>query len=62
LTHITNVTIERHEYVLPSVMKKKVAATSMFSTEAFSTVKLALQLEVPTTATSILDPNVGEEC
>jgi hypothetical protein len=62
LTRITNVTLERHEYVLPSVMKKKVVAASMLSTEAFPTAKLALQLEVPMTVTSILDLNVGEEC
>jgi hypothetical protein len=37
---------------LPSVVKKKVAATTMSvsSTEAFLTVGLALQLEVPTAA------------
>jgi hypothetical protein len=43
-------------------MKKKVVAASMLSTEAFPTAKLALQLEVPMTVTSILDLNVGEEC
>jgi hypothetical protein len=37
---------------LPSVVKKKVAATTMSvsSTEAFPTSGLALQLEVPTVA------------
>jgi hypothetical protein len=34
LAHITNVTIEMHEYVLPSVTKKKVAAASVSSTKA----------------------------
>jgi hypothetical protein len=46
------------------VAKKKAAAvtTSVSSTEAFPTVRLALQLEVPTTVASIPGPKVGEEC
>jgi hypothetical protein len=50
--------------VLSSVAKKKVAAAvpSVSSTEAFSTVGLALQLVVPTAASSIPGPKVGEEC
>jgi hypothetical protein len=50
---------------LPSVAKKKVIAASESgsSTEAFSTVGLALQLEVPTAVTaSIPNRKVGEEC
>jgi ribosome-binding ATPase YchF (GTP1/OBG family) len=50
---------------LPSAVKKKVitAAALVSSTEAFSTVGLALQLEVPTVAaTNIPDQKVGEEC
>jgi hypothetical protein len=49
--------------VLPSVAKKKVvvAAASVSSTEAFPTVGLTLQLEVPTAASSIPGPKVGEE-
>jgi hypothetical protein len=50
---------------LASVMKKKVtaAAASVSSTEAFPTVRLALQLEVPmAAATSICGRKVGEEC
>jgi hypothetical protein len=48
---------------LPSVAKKKVAAASESSTEAFPTAGLALQLEVPTTvAASIPGRKVGEEC
>jgi hypothetical protein len=64
LAHITNVTIQKGTNVLPSVAKKKdaVAAASVSSTEAFPTVGLAFQLEVPTTATSICGPKVGEEC
>jgi hypothetical protein len=62
LAHITNVTIERHEYVLPSVVKKKVTAASVSSKEAFPTVGLALQLEVPMVASSIAGTKVGEEC
>jgi hypothetical protein len=49
---------------LSSVAKKKVVAvlTSLSSTEAFPTVGLALQLEVPTVAaTSIPGRKVGEE-
>jgi hypothetical protein len=49
---------------LASVMKKKVtaAATSVSSTEAFPTVRLALQLEVPmAAAASICGRKVGEE-
>jgi hypothetical protein len=49
---------------LPSVVKKKVivAAASVSSTEAFPMAGLALQLEVPTAATtaSILGQKVGE--
>jgi hypothetical protein len=50
---------------LSSVVKKKVAAaaTSVSSMEAFPTVWLALQLEVPTTtAPSIPGRKVGVEC
>jgi hypothetical protein len=50
---------------LPSVAKKKinVAVASMPSMEAFPTVGLALQLEVPTAAAaSIRGRKVGEEC
>jgi hypothetical protein len=48
---------------LPSVVKKKVtvAAVSLSSTEAFPTTGLALQLEVPTAASSIPGQKVGEE-
>jgi hypothetical protein len=60
LAQITNVRIERHEYILLSVAKK-VIATSVSSTEAFTTAGLALQLKVPTTAASISGPNVEEE-
>jgi hypothetical protein len=42
LAQIMNVRIERHKYVLPSVSKKKVAATSVSSTEAFPMVGHAL--------------------
>jgi hypothetical protein len=44
LDHITNVTIERHKYVLPSVVNKKViaAVASVSPKEAFPTVRLAL--------------------
>jgi hypothetical protein len=62
LTRIMNVTIERHEYVLPSVTNKKVTAAFVSSTEAFLTVGLALQLEVSTAATSIPGLKVREEC
>jgi hypothetical protein len=62
LAHITNVTIERHEYVLPLVVKKNVIAASVSSMEAFSTMGLTLQLEVPTPTASIPDPKVGGEC
>jgi hypothetical protein len=50
--------------VLPSVAKKKVTtvAASVSSTEAFPTVGLALQLEVPTSIASIPGPKVEEEC
>jgi hypothetical protein len=48
--------------VLPSVAKKKVIAASVLSTEAFPTVGLSLQLEVPTVAASIPSLKVGEEC
>jgi hypothetical protein len=46
------------------VAKKKAAAVAALvsSTEAFPTVRLALKLEVPTTAASIPGPKVGEEC
>jgi hypothetical protein len=50
---------------LPSVAKKKVvaAATSVSYTEAFPTMGLALQLEVPmVAAASIRGWKVGEEC
>jgi hypothetical protein len=57
-----NVTIERHEYVLPSVTNKKVTVAFVSSTEAFLMVGLALQLEVSTAATSIPGLKVGEEC
>jgi hypothetical protein len=62
LAHITNVTIERHEYVLPSMPKKKVVAALVSSTEAFPMVGLALQLDVPTTAANIPGRIVREEC
>jgi hypothetical protein len=50
--------------ILPSVVKKKVAAAAMSVsfTEAFTTVGLALQLEVPTVAAGIPDPKVGKKC
>jgi hypothetical protein len=56
--------IERHEYVLPSVAKKKVtaAAASVLSKEALPTVGLSLQLEVPTAVASNPGSKVGEEC
>jgi hypothetical protein len=61
-----NGTIEsRHTNDLLSVAKKKVVAAvaSVSSTEAFPTVGLALQLEVPTAAAaSICGWKVGEEC
>jgi hypothetical protein len=44
------------------VAKKKVVAVSVSSMEAFPTVGLALQLEVPTAVASIPEPKVGEEC
>jgi hypothetical protein len=50
---------------LPSVVKKKVVAAeaSVSSTEAFPTVGLALQLEVPTVVmVNIPGQKVGEEC
>jgi hypothetical protein len=50
---------------LPLVAKKKVAAAvaSVSSTEAFLTVGLALQLEVPTAATTNIPGwKVGEKC
>jgi hypothetical protein len=49
---------------LPSVAKKvATAAMPVSSTEAFCTVGLALQLEVPIAAVaSILSQKVGEEC
>jgi hypothetical protein len=48
---------------LQSVANKKVAmaAASMSSMEAFPTVGLTLQLEVPTAAASIPGRKVGEE-
>jgi hypothetical protein len=57
-----NVKIERHEYVLPSVVKKKVIAASVSCTEAFPMMGLALQLEVAMTVTSIPGSKVWEEC
>jgi hypothetical protein len=46
-----------------SVVKKKIVVASGSSTEAFPMVGLALQLEVPTAATtSIPDRKVGKEC
>jgi hypothetical protein len=59
-----NVTIERrHEYVLPSVVKKVVvAAASVSSTKAFHTKRHALHLEVPAAVDSIPCPKVREEC
>ena len=42
--------------------KKKVVAASVLSTEAFPTAGLALWLELPTVATSIPGPKVGEDC
>jgi hypothetical protein len=49
--------------VLPSVVKKiAVATASVSSTEAFPTVGLALQLEMPTVATSIPGLKVRKEC
>jgi hypothetical protein len=48
---------------LPSVEKKKADAASVSSTEAFPSVGLALQLEVPiAVAASIPSQTVGEEC
>jgi hypothetical protein len=44
------------------VVKKKVVVASVSSTEAFPTVRLALQVEVPTTAASIPGQKVREEC
>jgi hypothetical protein len=41
------------------VAKKKVVAVSVLSMEAFPTVGLALQLEVPTAVASIPEPKVG---
>jgi hypothetical protein len=46
---------------LPSVAKKKVVVASVPSMEAFPTVGLALQLEVPTVVTSIPSRKVEEE-
>jgi hypothetical protein len=62
LAHITNVTIERHKYVLLLVAKKKVVVASVSSTEAFCTVGFALQLEVPMARTSFPGLKVREEC
>jgi hypothetical protein len=63
IARITNGTIESIcTNDLPSVVKK-VVAVSMSSTKAFPTVRLALQLEVPTmVAVSIPDQKMGEEC
>jgi hypothetical protein len=50
---------------LPSVTKKKVTVATMLvsSMEAFPTVRLALQLEVPiVVVASIPHRKVGEEC
>jgi hypothetical protein len=44
------------------MVKKKVAAVSISSMEAFPTAGLTLQLEVPTVAASIPGPKLGEEC
>jgi hypothetical protein len=45
------------------VVKKKVTAVSVSSTEVFLTTGLALQLEVPTVvAANIPGQKVGEEC
>jgi hypothetical protein len=44
------------------VARKKVAAESVSTTEAFPMTGLALQVEVPTTIASISSLNVGEEC
>jgi hypothetical protein len=63
LARITNVTIERHECVLPLVAKKKVvAAVTLVSSQEAFTVGLALQLEVPTAVANILGVKVREEC
>jgi hypothetical protein len=62
LARIMNVTIERHKYVLPLVVKKKVVTVLVSSKKAFLMAGLALQLEVPTVVTSIPGPKVGEEC
>jgi hypothetical protein len=62
LAQIVNVRIERHEYVLSLVAKKNVSMTSVSSTEAFPTMWLALQLEMPTTADSISGPKMGGVC
>jgi hypothetical protein len=61
LAHITNVTIERHELLLPSVVTK-VDAMSVSSMKAFPTVRLALQVDVPMATAIISDLRVGEEC
>jgi hypothetical protein len=41
---------------------KKVTVVLVSSTEAFPTAGLALWLELPTVATSIPGPKVGEDC
>jgi hypothetical protein len=50
--------------VLPSVAKKKMAviAALVSSTKAFPMAGLALQLKMPTVATRIAGPKVGDEC
>jgi hypothetical protein len=60
--HIMNGTIESIcTNYLPSVAKKVIAA-SVSSMEAFPTVRLALQQEVPMEAASKPSREVGEEC
>jgi ABC-type methionine transport system permease subunit len=45
--------------VLPSVVKKEVVVASVSSMEAFPTIGLALQVEVPMAVASIPGPKVG---
>jgi hypothetical protein len=54
--------MEMHKCVLPSITKKKLAVTLVSSTEAFSTMRFVLQVEVSTAAANILGPKMGEEC
>jgi hypothetical protein len=49
-------------HVLLSLAKKKVTVALVSSMEAFPTVGLTLQLEVPMAATSIPSLKVREEC